>query len=80
MKIDHSICPLDDDWLGHWPSDLGRHLLSGEVDDDDYDDHDDDDDDEVDADGDEVDDGDVDGKIFSQKTILEYDSCGKKIV
>ena len=40
MKINGlSIFPVDDDRLGHWPTDLDRNVLSGKnVDDDDVDD------------------------------------------
>ena len=57
---------MDDDWLGHWSADLGRHLLSGN--DDNHDDDDDDDDvadvDDVNDDNDDVTDKKFESNLF----------------
>ena len=71
MKINHSICPLDGDWLGHRPADLGCHLLSSENDGDDDDDNGDDDDDD-DDDGGGDDDVDVNCDYFNDELESEF--------
>ena len=71
MKINHSICPLDGDWLGHRPADLGCHLLSSENDGDDDKDNGDDDDDE-DEDGGGDDDVDVNCDNFNGELESEF--------